>query len=336
MRPGYRMSGLMIFLALVMTAGFMFHAGPGSMASPCIASELHTSLYYAIQNDDMDALKSLIKKAGAVINEEDGDLLRAAVGMDKDPQVVKMLLDAGANPDLKEKNSGDTALHLAMQACNGENNARILQYVKMLVAKGAKVSQKREHDGYTALHMAARNENIDKDIIASLLAAKSIDVNVKCNAINESEDGAWQPLFYLATRAQDFKKCGGAAAKMFIDKGADLGTLTTSDGAARRKAWNVLHLCCGTANDHVDVVETLLTAGMALETRTKDEGLTPLHIAMSTNNPKICALLLSKGADYNSKDTEGVSVLQHAKGWATDKHYESAKVVIDWSNSHGK
>jgi ankyrin repeat protein len=336
MTQSTRKHELMIPWQAVLFLAILVMACPFIPLNPCGASELHTSLYYAVQNDDMDTLKALLKKSGAVINEGDGDLLRAAVDLHKEPLVVKMLLDAGANPNLQEKNSGDTALHLALGACNGQNNALILQYAKLLVDKGANVSQKRVKEGYTPLHVAARNENIDKDIFAVLLTGKNADVNVRCNPINESEDGAWQPLFYLATRAQDFKKSGGAVARMLIDKGADLKEVSTSEGQARRKAWNVLHLCCGTENDHVDVVEVLLNAGLNIETRTKDEGLTPLHIAMSTNNPKICTLLLSKGADFNSKDTEGVSVLQHAKGWGTDKHYESAKVVIDWASSHAK
>ncbi len=298
----------------------------------CCASELHTSLYYAVQNDDMDTLKTLLKKAGPAINEEDGSLLRGAVGLGKDPVVIKMLLDAGADPNLKDPNSGDTALHVAMKECRGDNNEVILKYAKFLVGKGANVSQKRTSDGYTPLHAAAKNEQMDRDIFAALLQSPTVDVNVRCDMINESADGAWQHLFYLATRPWDFKNCGGAMAQMLIDKGADLKATTTKE--ASQRTWNVLHLCCGTANDHVDVVEVLLKAGMGIEALTGDENLSPLHIAMNTNNPKICTLLLEKGADYNSKDSEGTSVLSHARGWGTDKHYESAKVVIDWAASH--
>lgn len=297
-------------------------------------SDLYLRLYYAMQNDEMAEFKSLLKKSSGVINEDNGDLLRCAIGLEKEPVIIKLILDAGCNPNLKETNYQNTALHLAVDACNGENNATILQYVKLLIAKGADVNIKRAYDEYTPLHIAARNENIDKEIFALLLTPKNVDVNIRCNKINDSEDGAWQALFYIATRMQDFKNSSKDIATMLIGKGADLSELTTSDDAARRKGWNVLHLLCGTENDHLGVAEVLVGAGIPLESRTLDEGLTPLHIACQTNNPKICQFLLEKGADYNSRDIEGVSVLEHARGFCKDKNYESADVLINWAQSH--
>ena len=48
------------------------------------------------------------------------------------------------------------------------------------------------------------------------------------------------------------------------------------------------------------------------------------------NNPKICKLLLEKGAKTDSKNKDGVTVLDHCKGAGKDKHLESADVVINW------
>jgi ankyrin repeat protein len=297
----------------------------------------YTTMYYAMQNDDLDALKACLKKSASLVNYNKGELLLGALGMVKDPQVIKMLLAAGANPNALQPNTDNNTLHVVIDECKEYNKDKVLAIVKMLVAKGADVNHKRANDGYTPIHVAVRGEQVSKEIVAALLTAKNVDVNVRCNQINDSEDGAWPALFYIVEKPNDTYKDNFAIFKMIMAKNPDLTFTTPQEPNTRRKKWNVLHLVCSTEfTDRVDMVEALVNAGMDIEALTADENLSPLHLAMSANNPKICTYLLTKGADYNSKDTEGTSVLAHAKGWGSDKHLESAKVVIDWAEAHPK
>jgi ankyrin repeat protein len=296
----------------------------------------YTDMYYAMQNEDLDRLKALVKKNPGLANYKNGELLMGAVGMVKDPVYIKVLLDGGASPNALQPNTNNNPLHYVIEECKEYNKDKVLAIVKMLVAKGADVNHKRNNDGYTPIHVAVRGEQVSKEIVAALVAAKNVDVNVRCNQINDCEDGAWPALFYIAEKPNDTYGDNFAIFKMILAKNPDLKFTTPQEANTRRKKWNVLHLLCSTSTDRVDMAEALVNAGMELEALTADENLSPLHLAMSANNPKICTYLLNKGADYNSKDTEGVSVLDHAKGWGTDKHLDSAKVVIDWAAAHPK
>lgn len=297
--------------------------------------EAFTDLYYQIQNEDWDGLKkSLAKPNPTLVNYNNGELLQGALGMVKDPKIIKMLLNAGANPNLLQKNTDNNGLHIVLAECKDYNYAKVLAITKLLVAKNCNVNHKRNSDGYTPIHMAVRNEEIGKDILAVMLAAKNLDVNVCCNPINECEDGAWPALFYAVQRANDPTKSNKDIVKMLVDKGANLNFLTSDASQCRRKKWNVLHILCETSTDRDDMAQILVDAGMGVDTPTPDTAMTPLHLALMSNNPKICRYLLEKGADIKAKNSDGVDILAHAKGYCSDKHYDSAKVVIDWANTH--
>ena len=120
-----------------------------------------TALYSAVLKDREDFVQKLLEK-GANPNIADSDgaypLSEAVVRSGASPQIVKRLLDGGANVNAQEANKA-TALIYA--ASNKQISARTRQeIVKMLLDKGADKSIKDEK-GKTALDWAKQNKNED-------------------------------------------------------------------------------------------------------------------------------------------------------------------------------
>jgi len=66
---------------------------------------------------------------------------------------------------------------------------------------------------------------------------------------------------------------------------------------------NLLHIAV--SNKQKEVVELLLTNGADNNSRTKEGALTPLHVAAVNGNQEIVQVLLNAGCDLESKDTKG-------------------------------
>lgn len=334
MKSGYRVVCLLLVFALSVFVPALW--AQDEAPAPVSDDDAQVSMYYAVQNGEPETLAGLLKSNPKAVNLKDGELLLAAVSMNAGPDVVKMLLEAGADANLLQKDSGNTCLHLALAEVRDEKdtedvkaaNAKLLETVKLLVAKGAKAAVARSSDGFTPLLLAAKSETVRKAFFDALFEAKDIDVNAKSNAGANSERN-YSALFYVVTRNQIEGNDNKEIVDLLLAKGADLKAITGADQEAGRKMWNVLHLACTTTGDRADIVEALLAKGMDIETMA-DSDMSPLHIAMLANNPKICTLLLQKGAKIESKNSDGVDILSHAKGFGKDKHLESADVVINW------
>jgi ankyrin repeat protein len=289
-----------------------------------------------LQWGDMEQFAPAVKKNKAAVNFNNGAIILDYANFMAEPSFLKILLDAGANPNAKQENTNNNALHILLSSCTPDNVQTVLAAVKMLVAKGIDVNHQESFNGYTPLHVAARNEYVTKEIFEALLAAKNIDVNIKCKQINEFEDGGWQPLFYLVKRVNDNQGTNKDIAKMLIAKKAEIKATTLDQSPVIKRKWNLLHICAETAGDHLDVFQVLLDSGAEMEAMTTNELFSPLHVAMLSDSPKITAYLLEKGADYMSKNVDGVTILDHSKGFGTDKHFQSADIIIKWAASHPK
>ncbi len=287
-----------------------------------------------LQWGDMDQFKPAVKKNKAAVNFNNGAIIIDYANYLADPAFLKILLDNGANPNAHQDNTNANALHIILGSCTEDNVATVLEAAKMLVAKGCDVNHQESQYGYTPLHVAARNEAVTKEIFEVLLSAKNLNINIKCNLINEFQDGAWPALFHLVMRPNDPQGTNKDIVKMFIDKKADLTMTVVDDPRCDRQKFTLLHICAETANDHADVCKVLVEAGMNIEANSPYHGFTPLHVAMLSNNPKICQYLLEKGADYNSKNKDGVTILAHSLAFGKDRNFESADVIIEWAKAH--
>ena len=181
--------------------------------------------------------------------------------------VVKVLLDGGANPDISD-NEGSTALHIAVLEGH-------FDVVKVLLDGGADPDIVNE-DGNTPLLIAK-----DRRVIKQLLDA---------GANPDAKDRDFlTPLHRAAS-------CGNTnVVKMLLQAGADPNHVRRSVGTP---------LCIAAKRGDNDVVKLFLEVG-AEPNLTNGNGETPLHNAAREGHKNIVAMLLDGGANPNVATLRG-------------------------------
>ncbi len=112
----------------------------------------HTALHSATYAGNIETMKLLIKK-GADANTKNYNNETPLFSIKATPEILNLLLDAGANPNVQLKDSGNTPLIKAVMLKREQN-------IKVLLQRGANVHIKN-WGGQTAL-MFARRDNIIK------------------------------------------------------------------------------------------------------------------------------------------------------------------------------
>ena len=191
------------------------------------------------------------------------------------PMVVTHLLDASADLNARD-NDGYTALHwAAAQSGNG-------WVVKVLLDRGA-APFAESNDGRTPLHSALRYR-ADPSVVSRMLDA-----------------GAGEHLTPLQLSALQGDV---VAVNELLAEGADASELD-------RYGWGPLHFAVPLGR--LEAVSALLAAGADAEARTAS-GATALHLA-SQAPESVVAALLRAGADPNAKEGEGGRTPLHNAFW---------------------
>jgi hypothetical protein len=192
-------------------------------------------------------LRMLLPREVATINKHFSGgwtPLTAAIAA-KQPTAAKILLDAGADPNIAaddEQHNGLTALHIAAEQSMEE-------MVELLLSKGADIHA-RTFSETTPFYRAARGGSLS---ILQMLYSAGSDIN------SRTWDG-WTPLFEAVT-------CGhvGIVQKL-LRWGADCklansNGLTPYDAAMRLQRHLILHLMRGHASAHHDVTDVFCDNG---------------------------------------------------------------------------
>jgi len=250
------------------------------------------TLFDAIAAGDKEGvLKILSKRQHVNLNHrEPGDgetFLIAAIRADQ-PEIIRVLLTHGANPNLREitgvdaRNKsllGDTPLAAAVNIDSIESVRLLIQHgvrlaansnvlhsspsiemIRFLLDHGA-VIDGRDDNGATYLHTAVNNEEIEE--IARLLIERGANVNVP------DKDGV-TPLFRVASIK---------IARLLIERGANVN-------AADREGLTPLHMAV-LEGLGIDLAKLLVMRGAEVNAR-NNHGHTPLD------------LLVVEGFDYDS------------------------------------
>ena len=246
--------------------------------------------------DDIQRFRECIEEHG--LDAWSPWVLHQAAEYTGNPTIVRLLLQAGADPNAPDDN-GLTPLHWGAENSNP-------MVVTHLLDAGADLNA-RDNDGYTALHWAAAQSGNGR--VVKVLLDRGAD------PFAESNDGRTPLHSALSYRAEP------SVVSRMLDAGADehLTPLQLSalqwdvtgvnrllaDGAdpseADRYGWGPLHFAVPLAG--LDVVSALLAAGADAEARTAS-GATVLHLAASQAPETVVAALLSAGADPNASDAE--------------------------------
>ncbi|MHB9134182.1 MAG: ankyrin repeat domain-containing protein [Armatimonadota bacterium] len=122
----------------------------------------------AVTNGCIDTVKRQLDVSPALVNRNDGNDLFPIIMASRDPEMVKLLIARGADPNIQGKYNTP----LTMIALNAKP-----EEVELLIAVGAKVNLK-DMSGQTPLHAAASMGN--KPVVAVLIAH-----GAEVNALNK-------------------------------------------------------------------------------------------------------------------------------------------------------
>ncbi len=208
-----------------------------------------------------------------------------AAGAARDPEVISVLLAAGADVHQRDEFYGYTPLHLAAE----RGTAAV---VRALLEAGAEADAWATGFAtdwgwsWTPLHLAARS-NPDPDVVTALVEAGA-DLHAPGG---ESYRRGNTPLHYAGENPNP------AVAAALLDAGADAHVQAQGGRTP-------LHEAAANATNPA-VIELLVAAGADVNARDAS-GYTPLHSAAWYNpRPEIATALLAAGADVNARHPDG-------------------------------
>ncbi|WP_157148972.1 ankyrin repeat domain-containing protein [Brachyspira pilosicoli] len=207
----------------------------------------------------------------------------------KDYDMVKYLLDKGANPNTAN-NENKTALMIAI----ANNNFDIS---KLLIQQGANINTKDEY-GYTALMRAAMIGSYE---MVKFLLENGANINIKDN---DGNTVLYYNIRYDHYGKEEMLENAKKIFNLLIKYGADVNT-KDNDGAS---LLNKSYRASTALAQNREMFKVLVENGFDLESRIKagehypeDYDYTPLMIAALRNDYDMVKFLVEKGADVNAK-----------------------------------
>lgn len=230
--------------------------------------------------------------AGVDVNSRDTDgttpLMLAATG--GHPDIVKLLLDAGADPNAESYERRWTPLGSAC-GLGFVPEERRLECVKLLLYGGADVNG-QGGDGLKPPHHAASLGLVD-------VARYLLDNGARVDAGKESDRTT--PLVMAARFAPAEKVV--AIARLLLDRGADVN-------ATNLFGRSPVHFAAGRTD--ATLLEQLIQAGANVNMQDSARN-SPLHSAAVKGAHATAVMLIKHGADVSLKDDEGQTALDVAR-----------------------
>jgi ankyrin repeat protein len=193
----------------------------------------------------------------------------------KNADIANKLLDAGANPD-----------HRDSLGCTAFSWTEREDVAVALLARGATSSPAHGPNRRTAFMMAAKWNNLD--MVKQLLQIGHLP------SINDEDSDKRTALWHAVQH-----RSSAELVKTLLDAGAD-ANVADKDGNSP------LHIAtdCG-------IIRLLVESGAALD-HSNNSGFTALHLRCMNKDTDAASLLLSLGADAETWDHAGQTVLMHA------------------------
>jgi cytohesin len=253
-------------------------------------------------DDEVEKIESLLEEGVdpnvQLGDEDDNASLVHKAAAQGTREIVQVLLDAGANPDVQDK-LGKTPLHEAARNESNKITSMDAKIVETLLNEGLDPNAKQTEDEEfadgeeeTPLHKATQSSGDSARKVVEALLSHGADPNV------ENKHGK-TPL-HLASQSADAK-----VVSALLNEDADPSCTSLeddsefSDGGGENTP---LHLAAEEGND--GIVGALLEAGANLSAKNA-KGKYPIHKAAEEGWSDVVELLLDEGAEADARDDVG-------------------------------
>jgi ankyrin repeat protein len=255
-----------------------------------------TSFFELAKIGTPQQIQAAINKGAKVNAREEGTLdvhelggpwtpLMYAAGYNQNPEVITILLKAGADLKARDVANRNALICAAMSNPNAE-------VITALLKAGASI-EAQDIVGMTPLMYAAEH-NQNPEVVSTLLKAGA---NIKARAKGM--------LGRTVLACAAISNPNAEVIATLLEAGADIETRDELGGTAL--------LSAAANNQNPEVVSTLLKAGADIEAR-NGYGTTPLMAAAYGNpNPEVITTLLKAGADAKAKNSEGKTAFDYAQ-----------------------
>ncbi|XP_074649568.1 transient receptor potential cation channel subfamily A member 1-like isoform X2 [Tubulanus polymorphus] len=257
-------------------------------------NEGNTSLYYAVQNGNLECARLLLNE-GADVNVRKCDRLQLNEGTD-----VKVRKGCDLESTTLNETTANLMRPLHIAAVNGFS-----ELVQLLLDWKAEIDP-RDCEKMTPLHKAAM---YDRVVIIKILIDQGADINAK-------DINSLGPLHVACWKGQT------EAVEFLLDNGAQINSLDTS-----------LKTCLHWAveGEHsMTVMSMLVKNGKSILDRKDRNDQNVLHYAAYVGNNSLVRILLEAGADASVKDTDEKTPLHIA---AESNNLACAESLIEASKS---
>jgi len=258
-----------------------------------VASPLHAApIHDAARDGDIDELIRLLDSGASVDDGTSssgiGSRTPLYIAVERGHlAAVELLLDRGANPNVRLSGSGFTPLWESV-GLGGQP-----EIVSALIEHGADVNASDRIANRSPLHWAARYSTPE---VVDLLIRHGADLN----ALNDSGE---TPLMAALQGALPKMDGNSPAAELLIESGADISIRNAVRGHT------ALHTAAGWG--FLRVTELLIAKGAELDVR-DENGFTPLHDAASLGHLETAKMLIDAGADIHARSEFGFTPLHRA------------------------
>ncbi|XP_030393859.1 E3 ubiquitin-protein ligase MIB2 isoform X7 [Gopherus evgoodei] len=239
-----------------------------------IKNQGRTALQVAAHLGRVEVVKILLQaNANIDLKDEEGDAALHYAAFGNQAEVVRVLVSHGANADLLN-NAKCTALYVAV-------SKGFTEIVRILCEHNCDVNLPDSFDD-TPLHYAITADL--KSIIEILTEVPNIDFTV------QNRQG-FNLLHHAALKGHTL------AIKKILARARQLVDAKKEDG------FTALHLAA--LNNHMEVAEILIREGRCDVNLRNSRNQTPLHLAVTQGHMDLVQLLVREGSDVNAEDEDG-------------------------------
>eukprot|EP01059_Diplonema_ambulator_P021842 TRINITY_DN3632_c0_g4_i1.p1 TRINITY_DN3632_c0_g4~~TRINITY_DN3632_c0_g4_i1.p1 ORF type:complete len:1062 (+),score=303.00 TRINITY_DN3632_c0_g4_i1:969-4154(+) len=260
----------------------------------------YSALSIAAMNSNVESVKVLLRFGAPLCTDLKGNTLLALSARHSTPEMVKIFIDQGIDPN-QANNNGCTPLALCTSSADD------VEIAKLLLAAGARVAKTKNCD--LLLHIVLGGHSSKKLLETVWPHATDIDYKALIEAAVEFTDKAM--LHFIVDNAP---------------KGASFGTAIVKAFEAQDKLTStyLVEQCCHPHSlqlaftwalrvKNTSLMQCLLS-NEHLVKPTEERSMTPLMVvAAETGNSKVAKMLLEMGFDKTEVDERGRTALHHCK-----------------------